>query len=341
MLNVAYPMAPVGPDAVGGAEQVLGALDGALVAGGHRSLVVACDGSRVAGTLFATPAPPEGAIDPDAIERHQRRTAERVEAVLRNEAVDVVHMHGIDFHRYLPPPGPPLLATLHLPPGWYPPEALCPPRPRSFVHPVSASQAAALPPGPQVLPFIPNGVPVAALGRHRPKRCSFALVLARICPEKGIHLALDAAKAAGSRLLLAGTVFPYKAHQDYFEAEVRPRLDRDRRYLGPVGFERKRRLLAAARCLLVPSLVAETSSLVAMEAASCGTPVIAFRNGALPEVVEEGRTGFLVDDVAGMATAMGRVGAIGAEACRAVARRRFSLEAMVERYLACYRDLVA
>ncbi|NHV87620.1 glycosyltransferase, partial [Escherichia coli] len=82
-------------------------------------------------------------------------------------------------------------------------------------------------------------------------------------------------------LLVAGALYPYPAHVDYFEREVRPLLDATRRFVGPVGFARKRRLLSAARCLLVPSLAAETSSLVAREAAACGTPVVAFPSGAL------------------------------------------------------------
>lgn len=340
VLNIAYPLAPVGIDSVGGSEQVLSSLDHALAAAGHRSIVIACAGSQVAGELRTFPAPPTDGPITDAIHSARQDAIREIAAdVLRRERVDVIHMHGLDFYSYLPPPGPPMLATLHLPPDWYPPEALAPERRDSWVHGVSESQMRGVPPGPRLLPPIPNGVPVARLGAVQPRKCRFALTLARVCPEKGLHLALDAARAADVPMLLAGGVFPYPTHQSYFYAEILPRLDRRRRYLGPVGFARKRRLLAAARCLLVPSLVAETSSLVAMEAASCGTPVIAFRNGALPDVVDDGRTGFLVDDVAGMADAIRRVDLIDPAVCRETARRRFSIEGMAAAYIDRYRML--
>ncbi|MDB5409928.1 MAG: glycosyl transferase group 1 [Rhodospirillales bacterium] len=120
---------------------------------------------------------------------------------------------------------------------------------------------------------------------------------------------------------------------------VLPRLDREGRFIGPVGFRLKWRLLSAARCLLVPSLAPETSSLVAMEALACGTPVIAFANGALPEIIEHGRTGFIVSDVGGMAAAIWDSARISAEACRDAARRRFYASMMVRRYLALYQTL--
>ena len=340
VLSVAYPMAPVGPDAVGGAEQVLSALDCALVAEGHRSLVVACEGGQVAGRHYAFAAPNGSeAIDGALLARRQASVRERIAEALADEAVDVIHMHGLDYVDCLPPPGIPLLATLHLPPGWYSAAGLAPPRPASWVVCVSASQAAAMPSGSPMLPPIANGVPVERLASLRPQRQDYALMLARICPEKGVRLALEAAHAADVPLLIAGEVFPYPAHQSYFREEIEPLLDRRRRYLGPLGFVRKRRLLAAARCLLAPSLAPETSSLVAMEAAACGTPVIAFRSGALPEVVEDGCTGYLVDDAAGMAVALARVGALDPQACRDTARRRFSQARMTAAYIARYHEL--
>lgn len=332
VLSVAYPHARVGPDAVGGAEQVLSTLDRALVAKGHRSLVIAAAGSTVAGELVAIPETP-GDIDAAARASAQARVRAAIAAVRARERVDVVHLHGIDCAAYLPDEGA-TLVTLHLPLDWYPP-ALFAPRPGLTLHAVSAAQHATKPPGVRLAEPIGNGVPDALFAARRTKR-GFALMLGRVCPEKGVDHALRAAHAAGRTLLIGGQVYSYAAHEAYFRDAVAPLLDERRRFLGPVGFARKRRLLAAAECLLVPSLVAETASLVAMEALACGTPVIAYPNGALAEVVEHGRTGFLVSDEAEMAEAMAHAGAISAETCRAVARARFSEGRMTQAYLGLY-----
>lgn len=337
VVSLAYPFAPVGPDAVGGAEQVLAAIDAALVAAGHRSIVIACDGSRVAGELRALPPLPP---DIGPAERADAASAVRAALLPALAEADLLHCHGIDFADHLPPPGLPVLATLHLPPAWYPPHALMPARLDTFVHAVSATQHAACPESPALLPPIPNGVDVAGLGAARHARRGFALMLGRICPEKGQHLALRAARLADVPLLLAGAAFPYPEHVAYWHEDVQPLLDGRRRWIGPVGLARKRRLLAAARCLLVPSLAAETSSLVAMEAAACGTPVIAFRAGALPEIVRDGVTGFLVDGVTDMADAIGRASAIEPAACRAEAASRFDARRMTGAYLDRYHALV-
>jgi glycosyltransferase involved in cell wall biosynthesis len=173
----------------------------------------------------------------------------------------------------------------------------------------------------------------------RHSKRSFALVLGRVCPEKGYHIALDAAHRANHTLLIGGRVYPYDEHRRYFDQEIAPRLDRHRRFLGPLGFIRKRRLLSAALCLLVPSLTQETSSLVAMEALACGTPVVALPNGALVDIVDHGRTGFLVRDAGEMAAAIEAVRDIDPETCREAAQSRFSVERTTARYLHLYRWL--
>lgn len=337
VLSIGYPLARVSADAAGGAEQILATLDRALVGAGHRSIVVAPHGSAVAGTL-APIGWCEGVFDEAARAAAQREAREVTRAVLAREPVDLVHLHGIDFWATLPPAGVPALATLHLPCAWYPAEALHPARPKTFLHCVSGAQRATCPPSPALVETIPNGVPVEALRAIHARR-GFALTLGRICPEKGVHIAIAAAARAGVPLLIAGEVYPYPEHRRYFEEAVRPHFGPACRFLGPVGFRRKRRLLSAARCLLLPSLAPETSSLVAREAAACGTPVIAFAQGALPETIEEGRTGFLVGDEAGMAAAIPRCAAIDPATCRAVAAARFSDTAMIAAYLALYGRL--
>jgi glycosyltransferase involved in cell wall biosynthesis len=336
VLNVAYPLAPVSPDAVGGAEQILATLDRALVEAGHRSLVVACEGSRVAGQLLATRAE-TGALDEAAKARAQSRHRAAIGVALRRFPVDVVHLHGIDFPAYVPE-GVPVLVSLHLPLDWYRAAMLRPERDDLWLVPVSAAQTATAPRGARLRQPIPNGVDLRGFAAPHAQR-RFALLLSRIAPEKGVHLALDAARQVDLPLLVGGQVYAYRAHVDYFEREVVPRLDAERRFLGPLDLVRKRRFLGAARCLVIPSLAAETSSLVAMEALAAGTPVIAFPNGALSSVIEDGRTGFLVHDVREMAEAMQRVGQLDRETCRRAARERFAAERMVAGYFDAYHRL--
>jgi glycosyltransferase involved in cell wall biosynthesis len=338
VLSVAYPLTEVGPDAVGGSEQILTILDRTLTAAGHRSIVIAAEGSQITGKLIASP-PPNGRLD-DSV-REWARSVHRglIQKALSRYSVDLVHMHSLDFHNYVPPSGVPVLATLHLPPDWYP-GGVFRLRRRDFrMNCVSWSQHRCCPRSPHLLEPIPNGVDVDRLGSKAEKR-NFALALGRICPEKGFHLALDAAHRAGIELLLAGQVFPIESHVQYFKKEIQPRLDKKRRYLGPLRFGRKRRLLAQARCLVIPSLVAETSSLVAMESLACGTPVVAFRSGALPEIIEHGRTGFVVADVRSMGRALLKAGQLDPDNCRAAAEARFSAHSMAEKYLRLYERLI-
>jgi len=338
VLSVAFPFAPVGRDAVGGSEQVLTHLDGALARAGHHNVVVACEGSTTAGTLVPVPRA-KGVLDNRAKRRAQERHRKAIVEALDRWPIDLIHMHAFDFHAYLPPAGVPLLATVHLPPEWYPKGTLEPSRPDTWLHCVSWASHKACPPSPALLDPIENGVPIEELAAARHRRRNFAVFLGRICREKGVTIAIEAAKLIDVPLFVAGEVARYKAHQSYFAEEVLPALDSKRRFIGPIGFQRKRRLLSAARCLLVPSLAPETSSLVAREALACGTPVIAFPNGALAEAIEHGRTGFLVESIEEMADAIAAADSIDPEICRAVARERFSLETMVDRYFDLYHRL--
>ena len=173
-------------------------------------------------------------------------------------------------------------------------------------------------------------------------RCRHGLLwLGRICEEKAPHLALEIAAQAGLPITLAGQVYPFSYHQQYFEREVAPRLGAmpNAKFISSPSAELKRRLLREAQALLITSLAAETSSLVAMEAAACGTPVVAFRRGALAEVVRDGVTGFLVDDVSQAVSALRQVGSIASAACVQHARQNFSATKMAEKYFQLYERL--
>ena len=341
VVSLAYPFVPIGPDTVGGTEQIIAILDEALTRAGHRSLVVGCEGSRIAGTLIETPAvagnaPPDQAMWDWAYEVHEATLAR----VLREHDVDVVHLHGIDFHRYLrDDTSTSTLATLHLPPHNYPPAVWKAYRSLSLVNcvsPYSRRQYPATAP----MATITCGV---RLDRFQPgpRKEDFVLALGRISPEKGFHLALDAARQARLPLLLAGKVPPFPEAERYFEDEIKPRLDADRRFLGSVPLAERADLLARARCLVVPSLVHETGPLVAMEALASGTPVVAFPVGAIPDNIEHGRTGLIVNSVEEMARGMLRASWLDPRECRRAAGQRFAADRMARNYMDLYGALAA
>ena len=332
---IAYPLALVGPACVGGAEEIVRVLDERLHAGGHHVIVVAQEGSEVHGTLVPIPAS-DGLFDARAREQASRSTALAIEYVLGRWPIDVVHFHGLDFPACLPRTQAQMIATLHLPIDWYPASALRAVADRVRFVCVSGSQRRSAEAAGLATDLIENGVDVTPLPINRKR--AYAAALGRICPEKSFHEALDAARAADVDLLLAGRAFPFEEHQRYFHEVIQPRLDGRRRFIGPVNAAEKRQLLARARCLLVTSRAAETSSLVAMEALALGTPVVTFPSGALPEIVDDRRTGFIVDGVREMATAIHAVDAIRAEDCRSAALDRFSADRMVAEYVRRYED---
>ena len=340
ILSVAFPLAIVSPDAVGGAEQILSQIDQGLVSRGHYSLIVACPESKVAGTLIPTRSVQQRVTDDEWRIAHEA-TRNAISHALDQYPVALIHMHGVDFADYLPSENVPVLATLHLPLSWYSKDALACSRPSTFMNCVSRSQRALLPAGTRFLPDIENGVPNDLLQSTRPvRKRGFAISLGRICPEKGFHLALRAAKKAGVAFLLSGQVFPFETHQRYFAEQIVPELDSLRRFIGPITLSRKRRLLSAAKCLIAPSLVPETSSLVAREALACGTPVVAFDRGALRDVICHGKTGFIVHHENDLADAIKACSSLDPDDCRKTARERFSSDRMVEKYLASYHQIL-
>ena len=165
------------------------------------------------------------------------------------------------------------------------------------------------------------------------------LFLSRIAPDKGPQIAIEVARRLGQRLILAGKVDRYD--RDFFEEVIRDQVDGEQIvYVGEADAVRKRKLYAAAKCLLMPLTWEEPFGLVMPEAMACGTPVIALRRGSAPELIDHGRTGFVVDTVDEMVEAVRRAGTIDPHACRAHVRARFTPQIMAERYLRVYEAML-
>ena len=164
----------------------------------------------------------------------------------------------------------------------------------------------------------------------------YLLFLGRIHPDKGAFKAIQIAQQSGRRLLLAGIV----QDQAYFDECVRPYLSDLIEFLGPVGPSRRNLLLGHAAALLHPIRFEEPFGLSVAEAQLCGTPVIAFSRGAMPELIQAGQTGFLVSNVGEAVAAVHQLGRLDRAACRAWAAANFSQEKMVADYLAVYQHLL-
>lgn len=170
-------------------------------------------------------------------------------------------------------------------------------------------------------------------------RGGYCLFLGRMSPDKGPHRAMEAAYKAKVPLIMCAKMRdPWEF--DYFDEYVRPYLNDEIQYLGEVPHERKLELLGGATALLFPIRWNEPFGMVMLEAFACGTPVLAFPEGAVPEVLEDGKTGYLCHDVADLSEAIGRVAALDRRDCRAAVEGYFSTDRMVREYLDLFAGLV-
>lgn len=341
ILYIAYPLLTVSEQSAGGAEQILCALEREMARRGVVTTVAASAGSQVSGELFVTGEP---CTAPDDFERRNREHQDRVVTFIReraghNKPFDLVHDKSGNFWPHAAEIQIPVLATLHLPRHFYQPQGFENIPERVSFNCVSESQARSFSDlDPAV---VANGI---LLDRFRPNfgPREGLLWLGRICEEKAPHLAMEIAARANGAITFAGQVYPFSYHQQYFDREIAPRVKRmpNATFISAPSAEQKQHLLREAKAVLITSIVNETSSLVAMEAAASGTPVIAFRRGALPEVVKDGVTGFLVDSVEEAIDVLKRIEEIAPSDCVAHARVNFSSEVMADKYRLLYERIL-
>ena len=180
----------------------------------------------------------------------------------------------------------------------------------------------------------PNALDLSLYPVH-PHKGDYLLFIGRMSPDKGAHRAVEVAEQLGVPLKLAGKMQELR-EEEFFDAAVRPHLSGEIEYLGEVSHAEKVDLLQNARATLFPIEWAEPFGLVMIESMACGTPVIATRHGAVPEVIDDGRTGIIVEEHTEMPAALERADRIDPMDCRRYVEERFSKERMVADYEAAY-----
>jgi glycosyltransferase involved in cell wall biosynthesis len=333
---VAPPWAPIPPSLYGGIELVVDLLARGFVAAGHDVLLFATGDSTC-------PVPTQYVLEHAEGSRIGADVPELIHVLGAYDAVqefgaDIVHDHtmfGPLWAAHLPDVR--AVTTVHGPLDGELASLYRRMAAHTRIIAISHNQRRAAPDIP-VARVIHHGIdasqfPLGAGG-------DYCLFLGRLDPDKGARRAIDAAKKAGVPLKLAGKM-RNAAEREYFDGEVAPMLGDDIEYLGEVSHEEKVKLLAGAKAVLFPIRWPEPFGMVMLEALACGTPVLAFPEGAAPEVIHDGETGFLCHDEADMALELGRVDTLSREACRAAVEGYFSTERMVRDHLELFDDMLA
>jgi glycosyltransferase involved in cell wall biosynthesis len=330
----------VPPKLYGGTERVVHWLTEELVALGHEVTLFASGDSQTSGKLDATWPKAlrlDGAVrDPNALHMVM---LERVRRKCDNEEFDFLHFH-LDYYPFslFQRQPTPFLTTLHGRldlPEHQPVFATFPDIP---VISISNAQRRPVPQANWVRTIhhgLPESLLTPKLGRH-----DYLAVLGRIAPEKGVDRAIKIATWCGIPLKIAAKVD--RADQDYYEQLISPLITGNPLvdYIGEISDAEKSDFLSGAMGLLVPINWPEPFGLVMIEAMACGTPVIAYNRGSVAEIVEDGLTGFVVEDEISAVAAVGRLAQLNRHAIRQQFEARFTARRMALDYLSAYRNLM-
>ena len=331
---IAPPWVSVPPQEYGGTELVVDVLARGLVAAGHDVELFASGDSTCpvpSRSLFAT-ALGTSATSMEAEAGHV------VEGYARLADCDVIHDHtflGALYGR--PSSGQPVVVTSHGPFRDELGQLYDAISRRASIVAISHHQRSTAP-DLDIETVIHHGIDVDRFPAG-PGDGGYVLFLGRMSPDKGVDRAIHAARAAGRRLVIAAKMWQ-PDEVAYFHEVVEPLLGEDATFVGQVGGAAKVALLGGATCLVNPIRWPEPFGLVMLESLACGTPVVAFREGAAPEIVDHGVTGFIVDGDDEMVAALRDVDQLSRLSCRAAVRRRFSAERMVAEHLELYERVV-
>ncbi|HET8665746.1 MAG TPA: glycosyltransferase family 4 protein [Nocardioides sp.] len=329
---VAPPWFELPPQGYGGIEAVVAGLVDSLVEHGHEVTLVASGQHRTKAQRFVQVY--EGA--PSALLGNpmpEVQAAAVAAEALADLDVDLVHDHSLAGPLLARSRPVPTVVTMHGPANG--------PNGRYFetlggsvdVVAISAAQQR-LNPRLNWAGVVHNGIDVASFPYVEHKD-DYVLWLGRFSADKGAHLAIDAARAIGRRIVLAGKLNEAD-ERAYFDAAIRPRLGRqggvEAEYVGEADATLKRELFSRAACLAFPIQWEEPFGMVMVEALACGTPVAAIGRGSVPEVIQDGVTGVVVDDAADFAGALERAPELDPAACRREAEERFDLPVMAAGY---------
>jgi glycosyltransferase involved in cell wall biosynthesis len=336
---VADPWIPVPPPAYGGTEQIIDIEARALVAAGHNVLLCTLG-------VSTSPVPRRSIIhhaggydigDQRFALQHSIFSYEQV------KDFDVVHDHTISGLFYSERwPNLPVVTTQHGPFDDVMVDLYRAVAERISIISISHSQAKSAPSGIPIARVIHHGVDAERFRfgtGEGDARGEYFFNLSRMAPTKGVKEAIYAAREAGVRLVIAAKMREAR-EQEYFEREIKPLLNEDIQYIGEVTFPEKVELLANAKGLLNPINWEEPFGLAMIESFAAGTPVIANRRGAAPEVVEQGITGFICDSHDDLVQAIKFIDTIDRAACREVTENYFSSARMAEDHLEFFDELM-
>ncbi|BFV56358.1 glycosyltransferase family 4 protein [Kitasatospora sp. CMC57] len=330
----------VPPRGYGAVESLVAELTAAQVLDGHEVTVFASGDSKVAGNLHGVGRTALLA-DPRIREPEVYRMLQLLEVRDRADEFDVVHSHVHSNSGCLAIPAlhglrTPVIHTVHC---FFNEDNA--PLFRRFAAEryvaISRDQRSHLP-ELNYLGTVHHGIDAEAFpfGAEVASSSPYLAFLGRIRPEKGVHVAIEAARHAGLPLKIAGRIKP--SDQAYFEQQIQPHVDGERvSFLGELDFPRKTALLAGASATLMTSLIPEPFGLVPIESMACGTPVVSLRTGAAAELVRDGITGYLSANAQGLADAIRHLPAIERAACRRHVASEFSIRRMANGYESAYR----